>query len=152
MKTVKIVLIILLAAFIILQFFPKDLPDNSPAGESDLITSGKLPDEVAEIVRNSCYDCHSNQVNYPWYSHIAPTAWLVGKDVREGRTELNFSEWGDYSLRNMIGRLDAMQKEVSSGTMPLPVYTLMHPNAKLNEEQASMIVQWTEDFAERMLE
>ncbi|MBN2481482.1 MAG: heme-binding domain-containing protein [Bacteroidales bacterium] len=152
MKAVKIISAVLIIILIILQFFPKRLPENLPLGPSDLISGESVPGEVVEILRNSCFDCHSNQVHYPWYSYVVPTAWLVGKDVREGRGELNFSEWGDYSLRNLIGRLDAIKEEVSSGAMPLPAYIFMHPKAKLDEEQVSIIVKWTDDYIEKILE
>jgi len=152
MKTIKIILFILLLLFIIIQFFPKDLPDNHPVDDSDLISVIAIPDEMAAILRNSCYDCHSNQVKYPWYAYVAPTAWLVAKDVREGRSELNFSEWGDYSIRNLIGRLDAIEEEVTSGSMPLPVYTLMHRKTKLDEDQAEAIVKWAEEYTESIFE
>lgn len=152
MKAIKIILLILLLLFVIIQFFPKDLPDKLPVNESDLISGSDIPDEVATILRNSCYDCHSNQVNYPWYAHVAPSAWLVGSDVKRGRSELNFSEWGDYSTRNLIGRLDAIEEEVTLGTMPLPVYTLMHRKAKLDKDQVEAIVKWTEDYTESIFE
>jgi len=151
MKVIKLLLAVLLVLFIAIQFFPKQLPENMPAGVSDLIVSGAVPDQVAEIIRNSCYDCHSTETHYPWYSHVAPAAWMVGKDIQEGRQNLDFSAWGGYSVRNLIGRLDAIQKEVSSGDMPLHAYTLIHRKSKLDEEQVTAIVKWTEEYTEKIL-
>ena len=152
MKAIKILIAVLLFLFIVMQFFPRNLPERLPAGESDLILSGAAPDDVAGIIKNSCYDCHSFETNYPWYSYVVPSAWLVAKDIRGGRQELNFSEWGEYSVRNMTGKLEMIQEEVSSGGMPLPAYIFIHRKARLDNEQVAVIVQWTEDYTEKIRE
>lgn len=152
MKAFKTIVGLLLLVFIIIQFFPKDLPDNVPADESDLLTGYDIPGEVAMILRNSCYDCHSNQVNYPWYSYVAPTAWLVAKDVREARDALNFSEWDEYSIRNIIGIMDDISNEVESGEMPMPLYTLIHRKAKISGDQVEEIIKWSEEYTESILD
>ena len=139
MRAVKIVLAVLFILFIAAQFLPRHLPENTVTGESDIIIIGAVPVQVGEIIRNSCYDCHSMETNYPWYAYVAPSAWLVAKDIRSGRKELNFSIWEDYSVRNQIGMLDAIQKEVEAGKMPLRNYTAIHRKAKLDED-------WTNDF------
>src|SRR5512141_1229066 len=97
LKFLKIVFIILIVALIVLQFIPNKMPDNKVAGKDDLVKSAVLPENVSTILRTSCYDCHSNQTVYPWYSKVAPASWLLASDIREGRGELNFSEWGSYS-------------------------------------------------------
>ena len=151
MKTLKIILICILIAFIIIQFLPKRLPENLPADGRELTVVVNVPDNVSSIIKNSCYDCHSNQSKYPWYSHIAPTAWLVGGDVKEARHDLNFSEWGDYSKRDVIGKLDAISDEVSSGGMPLPAYAFIHRKTKLSEEQVQAIVKWSQQMSDSIL-
>lgn len=152
MKVLKIFLILLVIAFIVLQFIPNKMPEYSDAGKDDLISSGILPENISSILRTSCYDCHSNQTSYPWYSKVAPASWLLAKDIREGREELNFSNWGSNSKRRQIRNLRKINEEVTSGAMPLKNYLIIHRNARLSAEQKSALVKWTEDETKKILE
>ncbi len=152
MKFLKILIIILVVAFIALQFFPNKMPENAEAGKDDLITSGVLPEDISSILRTSCYDCHSNQTSFPWYSKVAPASWLLAKDIRKGREELNFSDWGSYSKRDKIKNLSNIKEEVSSGEMPLKVYLTIHRKARLSPEQVSALNKWTDDLTNKILE
>lgn len=152
MKLFKIFLIVLVIAFIALQFIPNKMPKNAEAGKDDLIASGILPLAISTILRTSCYDCHSNQTSYPWYSKVAPASWLLAKDVRVGRDELNFSEWGSYIKRKQIGKLRKIKEEVTSGDMPLKNYLIIHRRAKLSQEQKDALAKWTEDLTMNILE
>ena len=152
LKLLKILIIILVVSLIVVQFVPNKMPENSAAGKDDLISSGVLPETVSSILRTSCYDCHSNQTSYPWYSKVAPASWLLASDVRDGRDDLNFSEWGSYSKRHQIGNLRKMKEEIASGEMPLKAYLLIHRHAKLSTEQKNALVKWTEDMTKKILE
>lgn len=127
-----------------IQLIPTDLPATSTNNAGDIIKSGLVSQDVAMLLKTSCYSCHSNETKYPWYSHVAPSSWLVAHDVRAGREELNFSTWQDYDLRKMLGKLDDITSEVGEGRMPLGIYTLMHPSSKLDEAQRKLIVAWAE--------
>lgn len=127
-----------------IQLIPTELPATSTDNPGDIIKSGLVSQDVAILLKTSCYSCHSNETKYPWYSHVAPSSWLVARDVREGREELNFSMWQDYDLRKMLGKLDDITSEVGEGRMPLGIYTLMHPSAKLDDDQRKLIVAWAE--------
>lgn len=152
MKLVWILLLVLILAFITLQFIPNNMPKNAEAGKDDLITSGTSPSTISSILKNSCYDCHSNQTSYPWYSKVAPASWLLAKDIREGREELNFSEWGSYSKRRQIRNLRKIKEEVTSDAMPLKKYLLIHRHAKLSQEQKTALINWTGDMTKKILE
>jgi hypothetical protein len=152
MKLLRIFLVILFIAFIALQFVPNNMPKNAEAGKDDLISSGILPSGISSILRTSCYDCHSSQTSYPWYSKVAPASWLLAKDIREGREDINFSEWGSYSKRHQIKNLQKIKEEVTSGDMPLKKYLLIHRHAKLSPEQKTALVKWTEDETNKILE
>jgi hypothetical protein len=151
MKLLKISLIILVIVFVALQFVPNKMPENATAGKDDLIRSGVLPENISSILRTSCYDCHSNQTTYPWYSKVAPASWLLAKDIRDGRDDLNFSEWGSNNKRRQIGNLEKIKEEVSSGEMPLKAYLIIHRKAKLTAEQKSALVTWTEEETKKIL-
>ena len=101
------------------------------------------PDAVQEVLENSCYDCHSNLTKWPWYSRVAPASWLVYRDVKKGRDELNFSEWGDYSDRRRNHKLEELEEKVSSKEMPLEMYLPFHPEAALSVTAAETLVEWS---------
>lgn len=152
MKLGKFILIGLVLVFVGIQFVPNELPAVVSNNPGDIIQSGIVSQEVAGILKTSCYSCHSNETIYPWYSYMAPSSWLVAKDVREGREELNFSTWQENDMIKKLGLLDDISTEVGEGNMPMGIYTLMHPSAKLTDEQRELIVTWAEDAMDLVLE
>jgi len=152
MKLGKLVLIVLVLVFIGIQFVPNELPPTQTNNPGDIIQSGIVSQEITALLKTSCYSCHSNETVYPWYSHVAPSSWLVAKDVREGRKELNFSDWQENDMFKKLGLLDDISAEVGEGRMPMGIYTLMHPSAKLTNAQRELIVAWAEDAMDLVLE
>jgi hypothetical protein len=150
-KALKISLFVLLAIAIIIQFIGNKLPENSNDLSKDFARSENAPEEVRAILSKACYDCHSNQTTYPWYSYVAPVSWLVIKDVKEGREELNFSEWSDQSKRRKVKILNEMAEEIEDKKMPLPVYTITHRDAKLSDEEIAAITTWTKSVSSKIL-
>jgi hypothetical protein len=151
MKKVKIVGLVLTVLFIILQFFQPD-KNISGTGDSHILKVEKLPENISNVLQNSCFDCHSNQTQYPWYDHIAPASWLVAHHIREGKKQVNFSEWGSQELSDKVGILGEIQDEVKSGAMPIPAYTMIHRDAKLSQGQKDELIRWTDKFTEQLLE
>lgn len=150
-KALKISLFVLLAVAIIIQFIGNELPENSNDLSKDLALSENAPEEVKAILSKACYDCHSNQTTYPWYSYVAPVSWLVIKDVKEGREELNFSEWSEQSKRRKVKILTEMAEEIEDKKMPLPIYTVTHRDAKLSDDEIAAITDWTKTVSGRIL-
>ncbi len=150
-KFFKMVGFVLLFALVVIQFFPKNYPANLAADENDIVSYHHVPEDVAKILETSCYDCHSNQVTYPWYSYVAPVSFLMSHDIHEGKEELNFSEWGKYEKKRMIKKLDEIAEEVEEGEMPLPIYQVIHGNARLSEEQREKLVEWAEKLTEEIM-
>jgi hypothetical protein len=127
---------ILLLAFVAIQFVPVERtnpPASAPFNESD---------EVMAVLRNSCFDCHSSETVWPWYSYVAPVSWLVAKDVREGRGEFSFSEWGGYPPEKQGTIREKAYSEGSEGGMPLPGYLKMHPQARLSKPDIAVLRAW----------
>ena len=151
MKKVKIAGFVLAGVFIILQFFQPE-KNISGTGDYHILKVEKLPEDISKLLQNSCFDCHSNQTQYPWYDHIAPASWLVAHHIREGKKQLNLSEWGNKDLTDKLGILGQIQDEVKTGSMPLPSYTMIHRDAKLSKEQVDELVTWTDKFTEQLLE
>lgn len=129
---------------LIIQLVPTELPEVVTSNSGDIIASGIVSEEVAKMLKTSCYNCHSNETEYPWYSHVAPSSWLVARDVRLAREELNFSLWQNYDMIEQLEKLDDIYLEVEAGKMPLGIYTLVHQSAKLDEAQRQQIIEWAE--------
>jgi hypothetical protein len=135
-----------------IQFVPNELPAVEATNPGDIISAGIVSKDVAAIFKKSCYSCHSNETIYPWYSYVAPTSWLVAKDVREGREQLNFSNWQDYDMLGKLGKLDDIVIEVGEETMPMGIYTLIHTSAKLDNKQRERIIAWAEDAMDMVVD
>jgi hypothetical protein len=123
--------------FILIQLIPVNR--NNPPIEQDVIA----PREVKNILRRSCYDCHSNETIWPWYSYIAPVSWLIAYDIAEARDELNFSTWQKYRKKNFRKIRKKIWDEVEDEDMPLGNYLLLHPSARLSKEDKRILRQWT---------
>jgi hypothetical protein len=124
---------------------------NPPVEESQTIEAKlHVPPGIFSILQRSCYDCHSNKTVWPWYSYVAPASWLVAGDVKNGRSHMNFSEWGKYKGLRAVSKLEQICQNVSQGAMPLPVYLLMHPSARLTQAEADSICAWVELESERL--
>lgn len=152
MKTAKLVAGIILAILVIIQVIPARLPDNDPSLKRDMITLESIGEEEARLLQVACYDCHSNQTVYPWYSYVAPVSWLVIRDVKLGRETANYSEWGKLDRANRIKVLTKTAEEIESGSMPMSIYTAMHADARLSDEQRQLLISWTENQIEKILE
>lgn len=152
MKWKNIIWIVLIGAVIVIQLIPSGRPEVFMNNPDDLILNNKLPDSVKQLLTNACYDCHSNETKYPWYSYVAPVSWLVARDTRMGREHLNFSDWESLSKMDKAKQLGEIAEEVEDGNMPMPIYILMHPEAKLTMNQRELLVNWTDEFAESLFE
>ena len=142
-KTFSRILLGLLVLFIGIQFIRPD-QSNPVADPSLSLAAVSAPDaRVKEILQRSCYDCHSNESRWPWYSQVAPISWTVAHDVEEGREHLNFSTWGQYPPDERIHLLEEICEEIEKGKMPMGNYLLMHPEADLTDEETILLCQWT---------
>ncbi|RKS55063.1 heme-binding protein [Gillisia mitskevichiae] len=142
MKILKILAIVALIALIVIQFFPKNYNQSETIPASDFIASYNPPKEVEAILRASCYDCHSNNTEYPWYNRVQPVNWYLADHVDEGKSELNFSEFGEYSQKRKDHKLEELIKEVKNDKMPLDEYTWLHQEAKLTDDDKKVLMDW----------
>ncbi|NAS30321.1 cytochrome C [Flavobacteriaceae bacterium R38] len=145
-RTIKTTLIILLVVFVVMQFIrpEKNISDVVPA--TDLIVVTKPPKEVQDILKTSCYDCHSNNTNYPWYSNVAPISYWISDHIKHGKGNLNFSEWDTYSVKKKAHKLEELTEEVEKHEMPLESYLRIHKDAKLSNEQIETLTNWANNL------
>lgn len=146
----KKILIVLLLAFVVIQFI-RPAKNRSTAEEPQSITKVyQVPDNVNEILKKACYDCHSNNTRYPWYNNIQPIYWWLNDHIQEGKKELNFSEFGTYTAKRQAKKLKKVTGEVKEGEMPLNSYIWMHKDAILTDEEVSTIVNWAGDLSNKI--
>jgi hypothetical protein len=117
---------------------------QNPASDltRDFKTITNPPAEVVQILDAACYDCHSNQTRYPWYSQIAPVSWWLANHINEGREHLNFSTYGNYSAGDQAEVLEESAEMIIKGKMPLKSYTWTHADARLSDAQRKLLVDW----------
>lgn len=137
------ILLILFAVFVIIQFFhPDKNTDDSPAESNDISQVIAVSDNVQDILQKSCYDCHSNNTDYPWYAEVQPVGWWLNSDINNGKSELNFNEFATYNLRCRYKKLEEIMEEVKEDKMPLGSYTFIHKDAVLNKDQKLALSSW----------
>ena len=127
-----------------IQFIKPASNENGQALPSDISTTISIPSNVQLILQTACYDCHSNNTNYPWYTYLQPVGWMLANHIRHGKKELNFNEFGSYTARRQRSKLKAIANQVKDGEMPLNSYTLMHKDARLTREQKQLIIEWVQ--------
>ncbi|MGE9311108.1 heme-binding domain-containing protein [Niabella sp. CJ426] len=142
-RKIKPVALALLFLFVAIQFYQPARNSNKEQDETmDIAQSNNIPADVKRILHISCYDCHSSNTNYVWYNYIQPARMIVESHIKRARKDLNFSEWGTYSNRKKERLLTSIKKQIETKEMPLPSYTLMHENARLNEVRAKILIDW----------
>ena len=141
---IKKILYLLIAVFIVIQFFhPDKNTNNSPEAHANDITKViPIPDSVLSILQTSCYDCHCNNTDYPWYAEIQPATWWLNHHIEEGKKEINFNEFASYRLRRQYKKLKEIIEQVKEDEMPLSSYTIIHRDAKLSKNQKLVLNNW----------
>jgi len=137
---------VVVLALLAMQLVRPEAPRAALPGDGTLADHVNVPAAVDSLLRAACSDCHSNETHWPWYAHIAPVSWLIAYDVRHGRSDLDFSSWSTDPVREPTPtqRLTWMCDNVRDGTMPPLLYRLMHPKARLRDEDKGMLCAWTE--------
>ncbi len=138
----KKIIVLVFIVLVIIQFFRPDKNISSETPNTDFLVSSQAPETIAAMINTSCYDCHSNNTNYPWYAEVAPISWMIANHVEEGKEELNFSEWSTFSEKRKKKKIKEMIDELEEKEMPLTGYLLMHSEAKLSEAQTEELLTW----------
>ena len=143
----KKILIIGLVIFLLMQLYqPARNKDNGALLPSHITKLYTVPDSVQIIFAANCYDCHSNNSKYPWYSYIQPARFMMERHIRNGKKDLNFSEFGNYSKRRQESKFESIIKQVRSGEMPLASYTMLHKNSRLTATQKETVINWIDSI------
>ena len=138
----KKILIIVIVAFVLIQFFPIDKSNPVATPQMDFLKIKHTPEKTATLIRNACYDCHSNESKYLWYSNIQPVGWFLENHIQEGRKKLNFSTFATYEKRRQAHKLHEAVEMIENGEMPLDSYIILHPEAKLSALDKKEIIDY----------
>lgn len=132
----------MVGVLVLSQLVPVDrsIPEVDPA--QDFLTAVNAPAEMASLIKDACYDCHSYQTEYPWYAKISPVSFWIQGHINGGRQHLNFSEWTAYPAEKAAHKLEECYEEVEELHMPMKSYTWLHPEAQLSEAQVGAMAQW----------
>ena len=142
-KIIKKIAIIVFIIFLLMQCYqPARNIGYEQYFSANFTEMYKVPKNIETTLRASCYDCHSDNTNYPWYSYVQPIRFFMDGHINEGRKKLNFNEFGNYSKRKQRSKLEAISKQIKSYEMPLSSYTLIHRNAILTVNQKEEIINW----------
>ena len=146
-KALRVILLVLVVVFVAAQFV-RPAFTNPPIDPTHEL---RAPASVQAVLDRSCIDCHSNRTRYPWYSQISPVSWWLQDHIKEGRGELNVSEFGTYSPKKAAHKMEEVCEQVESGEMPLPSYLWMHPSAKLSAADKQTLCGWAKSEQRRIL-
>ena len=132
----------LLVLFIFIQFVQPTRNKSNQSLQTDLVKLFVVPSEVLKVLEAACFDCHSNNTKYPWYSWVQPFGWILANHIRKGKEDLNFSEFGSYSVRRQLSKLTGVANSINDGSMPLSSYTLLHKTARLSKDEKALLINW----------
>ena len=149
-KIIKNTFIGLIAIAVIIQFFHPARNISTVASPQDIAALYPVPDSVNQVLQKACMDCHSDNTRYPWYNNIQPVAWWLNDHIKDGKRELNFSEFGARTPDKQARKLKKLAKEVQEGGMPLASYTWIHKDAILTEQEKNLLITWANSLSDHI--
>ena len=133
LKVIGMLVAIAVAVFLLIQLVPYGHDHTNPPVVSEPNWDSQ---QTRDLAVRACFDCHSNETVWVWYSNIAPVSWLVTRDVEEGRSKFNFSDWQNYPVEEA----DELAEVIQEGEMPPAIFLLMHPEARLSNAEKELLI------------
>ncbi len=150
MKIFKKILLAILIVVVGIQFIQPARNESGQVLPTDIEKRYSVPHDITVILKNACYDCHSNNTRYPWYVNTQPMAWIMSRHIKDGKEKLNFSEFGSYPTRRQASKLKGIANSIKDDMMPLTSYKLMHNTAKLSQADKTLIIDWMQKQADSL--
>ena len=145
----KRILPVLAGIFVLMQVVRID-KFNPPVDPGiDFTTIAQAPAEIRALIKDACYDCHSHQTQYPWYSNVAPVSWWIKNHVNEGLEHFNFNTLGALDSEELDEALNSAAEAVEEHEMPLSSYTWVHPKARLSDDQRLLLAAWLANYSKK---
>ncbi len=143
-KKIKIIAVSLLGVLLVMQFIRPDKNESGYESVAHFESETKPSDQIKAILKNNCYDCHSNQTIYPWYAEVAPVSYWLSHHIDEGKEHFNVSDWEKYEIKKKDHKLEELIEEVEEAEMPLDSYTWIHGN--LSQEEQKLLITWVKNL------
>jgi len=150
MQLKKKILIGVAFIMIVIQFFQPAKNHSAEVTNAHIEQIYAIPENVKAVLAQSCYDCHSNNTRYPWYSNIQPMGWVLATHIKNGKAALNFSDFGNYSKRKQKNKLTSIISQTKDNTMPLYSYMLLHRDAVLYKKDKQAVIAWASILADSL--
>ena len=144
MKVIKKILLLLLVVLVIAQFFGPEKNEGDMASIDAFLAETNPPEDVKLILKETCYDCHSDVTRYPWYNNITPVNYWLAEHVKDGKKHFNVSKWEGSSLKRKDHKFEELIEMVEDKEMPLNSYTWTHSEAKLSDAQIASVIDWAQ--------
>lgn len=144
MKTFSNIVFWFLIFIALIQFIPVDRTNRPVQRQENFVDVMQTPPEIRRLLKNACYDCHSNETVYPGYAYVAPVSWSIKNHVNEGREHLNFSEWSTFNRDLKKNMLESTAADLKQDRMPMPGYVVYHPEAKLSAAEKILLAEYFE--------
>jgi len=125
-------------------------PAAASSGNQTIFRDSQIDPETLAIVQRACQNCHSENTEWPWYSHVAPVSWLIARDVQQARSHMNLSQWQDYSTDDRLALLSAIGSAARNHVMPPQRYLYLHPEARLSDPERQQLYRWTRTERSRL--
>jgi len=146
----KLILYGLLIIFVLMQLFQPDRNTTPEMMTADLANHYKVPDSVETVLNTVCYDCHSNNTDYPWFINVQPVGWYMQSKITNGKKHLNFSEFANYSKEEAMHKLSDIDDVMKTNRMPLKAYKWYNDDANLTDAQRKTISAWALNLREQI--
>ncbi len=148
-QKIKLTSAIFIAAILLIQLIRPSKNTSAIRGGKTFVDSFQVDRQVDSLLSVSCYDCHSNNTNYPWYSSIQPAGWLMANHIKDGKGELNFDELPTYTIRKIRSKANQISSQIRDEEMPLKSYLLLHPAARLSSEERDILIKYFNSLQRR---
>jgi hypothetical protein len=147
----KKILLGIVILVVLAQFIRPSLNKGDADGPTGITQLMQVPDTIHTLLKAACYDCHSNNTSYPWYSRITPVNWWMKNHVDDGKKELNFSIYTTYNAKQKEHKMKEIIETVKEHEMPIGSYLWMHKEARLSDEQRAALTQWASLARQQLL-
>ncbi|GGG43739.1 heme-binding domain-containing protein [Bizionia arctica] len=149
-RILKIIALVLFVAFVGIQFVSTKQNQSNVIPKTDFLLVNNPPKNIKKLLQVSCYDCHSNNTEYPWYNKIQPIAWILEDHIKEGKAELNFNEWDSFSSRRKKSKLKSIVNQIKDDDMPLLSYRLVHQDAILSKSEKELVIGYMKQLKDSL--
>lgn len=136
------ILVVLISLFMVSQFLSPKKNQSGLYAVNQFFLDTNTSKEVQILLKEACFDCHSDQTDYPWYNSITPINYWLNSHIKGGKKHFDVSKWFSYSDNRKVHKLEELVEEVKERKMPLKSYTWTHKSAVLDQNQINSLVNW----------